>query len=93
MRVTVTADATKLCPYADETDRGTVEVTFDVDGVDAPELHDLGKSLEAAYGQARSHEEFTRWVAESTGAVRVVTRWRTAGMDVTCDLSREPNDC
>ena len=89
MKVTVTADATKLCPYADETDHGTVEVTFDVADGDAPELHALGKTLEAAYGQARSHEEFTRWVGESTGAVRVLTRWRTAGMDVTCDLSRE----
>lgn len=90
VRVTVTADATKLCPYVGETDHGTVEVTFEVGDVDAPELHRLGEQLEAAYGQARSHEEFTRWVGQTTGAVRVLTRWHTAGMDVTCDLSSEP---
>ena len=89
MRVTVTADATKLCPYADEQDHGTVEVTFDVPEGDAPELHLLGKRLESVYAQAQSHEEFTRWVAETTGAVRVLTKWHTAGMDVTCDWSRQ----
>jgi endo-1,4-beta-mannosidase len=89
MRVTVTADATKFCPYMSEQDWGTLEMTFDVVDGDAPELHQLAKSLEAWSDQARSHEEFTRWVASSTGAVRVVSKWRTAGMDVTCDLSRE----
>lgn len=90
MRVTVTADATKLCPYANEMDEGTVEVTFEVHNSDAPEIHLLGAKLEAAYGQARSHEEFTRWVAQSVGAIRVVTRWRTAGMDILCDWQGPP---
>lgn len=90
MKVTVTADAAKFCPYMDEEDTGTLEMTFDVTAGDAPELHRLAQQLEAWSSQARSHEEFTRWVAQSTGAVRVVSRWRTAGMDVTCDLSSEP---
>lgn len=93
MKVTVKADVRKMCPYVAEPDIGSVEITYDVAEGDAPELHGLAEQLSRQLGswadQAVSHEEFTRWVAEATGAERVVSHWTTAGLDVTCDLSCE----
>ena len=88
MKVTVTAPAVKLCPYRTERDEGTVELTFDVEG-DAPELHQLAEKISGYAGDFLSHEDFTRDLVKQTGAVRAISRWRTAGLDVTCDLSRE----
>lgn len=92
MRVTVTGPVRHLCPYRDEVDRGHAELTFDVVEGDAPELHALSELLAGhAAEDTISHEDFSRHLLHATGAARVVTRWTTAGLDVTCDLSREPN--
>lgn len=88
MKVTVAGAVRHLCPYRDEMDEGTVELTFDVPAGDGPELHGLAAQID--YSEIRlSHEDMTRSLLELTDAQRVVTRWHTAGLDVTCDLSSE----
>lgn len=90
MKVTVTSPVVKRCPYKAETDHGTIEVTFaPPQGTDAPEIHNLAVFIRTFEESEVSHEDFTRALLLGTGAERVVTRWRTAGLDVTCDLSRE----
>lgn len=89
MKVTVSGPVTHLCPYKDEADAGSVDLTFDVAEGDAPELHELAASLQWAHNLEISHEQFTRDTLSLSGASRIVTRWTTAGLDVTCELSSE----
>lgn len=89
MKLTVAFNVQKVCPYQDEVDTGRAEVTYDVSGGDGPELHDLSRELErkcdAVADQPKSHEAFTRWLLHETGARDVVTRWRTADLDVVVE--------
>lgn len=89
MKVTVTADVSMQCPYADERDKGRVELSFDVLSGDAPELHDLARRIaEFVQLQAEpvSHEAFTRALYGAMGARDIKTYWTTAGMAVVCEL-------
>lgn len=90
MKVTVTGPVVKVCPYKDETDHGTVALTFDVADGDAPELHDLGKHLLWYADQSLSHEDFTRRLWIATGSASVRSTWTTAGLGVTVDVPGEP---
>jgi NADPH-dependent 7-cyano-7-deazaguanine reductase QueF len=66
------------CPFRDELDVGTVELTFDGPAV---ELHALGTLLASFAAQKITHEDLTELLATETGA-SVVTRWTTAGLGV-----------
>lgn len=69
---------THLCPYREERDVGTVELTF---SGPAPELHGLADRL-AVFAEVKiTHEELTEMLAVETGA-SVVTKWITAGLEV-----------
>lgn len=84
---TVTADVTKLCPVKDETDTGTVTITYVIRG-EAFELHALRTYLDTFADRRISHEDFTAEVAQTLN-VDVVSSWVTAGMEVTCAVVRE----
>lgn len=84
MILTVEGDVTKLCPYKDERDDGTVTVTFEVSDGDGPELHDVARKLRLYEDVKLSHEDFTRQVKDVLSATAVTSRWLTAGLTVTC---------
>lgn len=86
--LTVSAAVMKSCPYHEEADEGTATLTFDVGEVDGPELHDLAAKLTDWEKDRISHEDFTRALLAKFGAVEVVTRWQTAGLDVECRAVR-----
>ena len=88
MKITVTAPVTKVCPYRDEVDVGTVTITFDIMDGDGPELHGFAAYLAAFTDRALSHEMFTRIVAVDHDAATSST-WTTAGMAVTVDVPRD----
>ncbi len=90
MKVTITADVQHLCPYRDEVDQGIAAITLDVPSGDAPELHDMRSRLDGWAVRKISHEAMTREIAAYFRAIRVVTTWRTAGMEVVCDVPGEP---
>lgn len=85
---TITAAVVKLCPVKDETDEGTVEITYRT-ASGAFELHDLRAHLDTFIERHISHEDFTAEIATTFGA-DVVTRWVTAGMEVTCAVDGQP---
>lgn len=93
MRVAGTLE--HLCPYRDERDVGTVEITYRADGKTL-ELHALRAWL-SSFAQSRlSHEELTDHIAHRLGTehgihlTSVVTRWVTGGMEVECSTSPTP---
>lgn len=95
MWVTVTGTVSKMCPYKDEQDVGTISMTFDVyDDGDIPELHELGAYLHSGLtGSRLSHEAYTREVFatyEPMGLVRIQTNWRTAGLGVSVAIPDRP---
>lgn len=88
MRITVTGPVSKLCPFKDEVDHGTVELTFDA--AEAPELHALAAALQA-HDRKITHEAYTAEVYEAWephGCVSVTSSWTTAGLSVTCAVPR-----
>lgn len=92
----VTVPVTHLCPYADEVDRGVVEIRWTTAGATL-ELHALADYL-AGYATDRiSHEALTDSVQAALEAlpgisdVHVLTRWETAGAEVVvtgCCIAR-----
>lgn len=82
MIVKVSGRVRKKCPYKDESDHGTVTLTFDVPEGDAPELHNLAKYLEGFRDEAISHEDFTRNICRDLPVIEVRTTWDTAGLSV-----------
>ena len=87
--VTVRGSATKLCPYRDERDHGTVKLTFAVAG-DAPDLHDIAAGIAGYANQQMSHEDFTAAVFTHWEDCRSASStWHTAGLEVTVDVSRD----
>jgi NADPH-dependent 7-cyano-7-deazaguanine reductase QueF len=88
--VTITASVTKRCPVKNEVDEGTATITYRTHG-EAIELHDLADYLSSFAGTHMSHEDFTEELAEYTGA-HVSTTWGTAGMEVRCEVLREPRE-
>lgn len=88
VNVTLTAPVTKLCPVKDETDTGTVTITYRTHGY-AIEFHSLAAYLAEFTTRHLSHEDFTAQIAEATGG-DVSSTWTTAGIEVTCAVLREP---
>ena len=78
--ITMRRPLLKHCPYREETDAGELTVVLPAD---APELHDLGRQIDALCGQPVTHEDFTRAVLGllPEGAT-VTTRWHTGPWDV-----------
>lgn len=79
---TVTADVVKVCPVKNEIDKGTVTITYTIEGKSF-ELHALADYLASFATVAISHEDFTQFLAEDLSA-QVRTEWTTAGMKVVC---------
>lgn len=75
---TISRPVIKRCPHRDETDAGTLTITFQGE---APELHDLAKQIDDLSNRAVTHEAFTRSVAVlltlAGHVVSVVTEWST----------------
>lgn len=84
--VSVTTELQHRCPHKPEVDHGTVTITWPVDGWTL-ELHALGSYLRQWTDVAISHEELTstihRDIAAAGITATVVSRWVTAGIDVT----------
>jgi NADPH-dependent 7-cyano-7-deazaguanine reductase QueF len=99
--IQVTGELTHKCPYRDETDHGSADISWMVDGRTF-ELHSLAEYLAAWRDSRLSHEQITDRIqhdlstVEGIAGVQVSTRWTTAGMSVTCtrgvggDLLRQP---
>lgn len=87
VRVTASGPVTHLCPYADETDHGTVTVAWITDGATL-ELHALAGVLHSYEDRRMSHEEFaadlraTLTATPGITGVAVAALFRTAGLDV-----------
>ena len=78
--VTITRQVIKPCPFKNEMDAGELVVVIPGD---APELHQLGRTVDGLCGEAVSHEDFTRAVAGLMPAgSTVTTRWRTGPWSV-----------
>lgn len=90
--VTTYADLTHLCPFVDEVDRGTVKLTWRVDG-QTLELHSVRAYLDGFATSRLSHEEVTNRIGHDIASIpgveliEVTTAWDTAGMEVTCATS------
>jgi NADPH-dependent 7-cyano-7-deazaguanine reductase QueF len=87
MRVTVRAPTTHLCPFVDERDLGTIEASWDHDHELAYDLHTFATYLGMWANEKITHEDLTERTVEhlrdaGCEGVEVVTRWRTAGLDV-----------
>ena len=90
MRVSATSSITHLCPYKQERDFGTVEISWTVAPGSSPvELHALAEKVQSFTDVHLTHEAVTwdlhQWIdglVGDSGEVGVVTRWVTAGMDV-----------
>lgn len=81
--VAVTMDAVHQCPFRDETDVGTITVTWNA-GADTVELHSLRAWLDTLDEWAVSHEAYTEHVRDTLATlgvhvVSVVSEWATAG--------------
>lgn len=85
--VAVTAPIGHLCPFVDEVDEGTVTISWHAVGKTL-EMHTLAACLSQWSACRISHEDLTDQIAASLAAipgidaVRVLTRWTTAGMTV-----------
>lgn len=92
MRVTIEREVRKLCPFADEVDRGTLRIVWETDD-DVPELHELGRAVDGLEGQRLTHEAYTADVRDALpDAVLVETVWHTGPWKVTCSSDAVPLD-
>lgn len=93
--MTVTAPLRHQCPFVNETDEGSVTLTWTTSG-NTLELHALRGYLDQFADWVISHEELTDKIRDDLGAVQgiyavqVETRWSTAGMGVTCSTWETP---
>lgn len=78
----VTAAVSKRCPFADETDNGTITLRWRA-YQHTYELHQLRRWLDGYRDRAMTHEDFAAEVADLLSA-DVTTTWETAGMEVEC---------
>lgn len=90
--MTATADIQHMCPFVHEVDNGAVTITWLTDGWTI-ELHSLRAYLDTFKDREISHEELTEEIhAELNGhhgisIESVNTKWRTAGMGISCGTS------
>lgn len=89
---TATAPLAHRCPFVDEADQGTITAVWRID-THTLELHALHEYLRSFASVETSHETLTLQIAADLAAVegldllRVATRWQTAGIQVTCEVS------
>jgi len=85
--LTISGPLTHLCPFVEEVDNGTVQITWRTRG-QTLELHALRAWLDTFQDQKISHEALTDAIRRrltqlpGIGDVRVTTRWHTAGFVV-----------
>lgn len=87
---TIEGRVIKRCPVKDEEDAGSIEI-FYLTATRLPELHELARLLEFYDEGASSHEDYTALMCKITRADRVTTKWRTAGLWVTCTVTGRPD--
>lgn len=86
VEVKVSLDVIHQCPHVDETDHGTLTVTWTTTDTTV-ELHSLVKAVGTYRDQAISHEEVVRTLADAIGSAGVCDatvhgRFTTAGVSV-----------
>lgn len=75
MTVYAVREVTKICPFKDEIDRGTLIIACPDD---APELHKLAAEIDKICVEPVSHEDFTWEVLTLLPAgSEVLTVWKT----------------
>jgi NADPH-dependent 7-cyano-7-deazaguanine reductase QueF len=87
MQIIISGPITHLCPYVEEVDVGTVEISCHWSpGLTELELGDLSRQLQAYHDTYISHEALTQEIADELADHHptVVTRWNTAGLAVEC---------
>jgi hypothetical protein len=78
--ITIRRAVFKQCPFKDETDAGELVITLPGD---APELHELGRSVDLLCSSPVSHEDFTRAVLLLLpDDASVTTRWQTGAWTI-----------
>lgn len=93
--VTTTAELHHMCPHVDEADHGTITITWRTNG-STIELHSLADYLAMWKDSRVAHEDITDRIRHDLSAlpgielITVDTRWRTAGIEVTCSTSPTP---
>jgi NADPH-dependent 7-cyano-7-deazaguanine reductase QueF len=93
--MTVSSPLRHLCPFVDEVDEGSVNITWQVNGATF-ELHSLHEYLDGFKDSELSHEAITDLIRHNLSVtqgieiVSVTTHWQTAGMDVQCSTSPTP---
>lgn len=73
--ITIRRPVIKQCPFKKETDTGELIITLPGD---APELHELGRDIDALCAAPVTHEDFTRAVLLLLpDGCHVTTHWHT----------------
>lgn len=89
VRITVTSPASHLCPFRDEVDDGTVQVSWTTSQGETLELHTLAQLIRGRAGTEISHEQWTADLVDMINAgakvadLTVSSQWSTAGMSVS----------
>jgi hypothetical protein len=77
---TVTRPIIKQCPFRNETDAGTLTITFPGE---APELHNLAARIDEICAEPVTHEEFTLAIADLLpDGTHIRTTWNTGPWSV-----------
>ncbi|UVF61162.1 hypothetical protein SEA_AOKA_39 [Arthrobacter phage Aoka] len=95
LTMAVTSPLVHLCPFKDETDAGTITVTWQtLNGT--IELHSLRAYFDSFAGSTVSHEGLTDTIRRelqripSIKALDVTTAWTTAGMETVVSTAPAP---
>lgn len=89
VRVTVTAEASHLCPFRTEVDHGTVAISWSTAHGETVELHALAALVRCRERVEISHEQWTADLAASIAAsakvddLTVTSTWQTGGLNVS----------
>lgn len=97
--VEIGARITKLCPFKDEVDYGTVTIGYWVEGKTL-ELHALRALLDTYSDKKMTHEDFVNKLAEELtvtleSPTAVTSKWETAGLCVevsTATVQETPSE-
>jgi NADPH-dependent 7-cyano-7-deazaguanine reductase QueF len=88
LQVRVTAPIVHLCPFRDETDYGTVTLTYNPDDGEI-EFHDLRTHLDEFAARRITHERLTAELHNYYPHADITTEWSTAGMGIECAVPRD----
>lgn len=93
VRVTAAGYLTHECPHKDETDHGSIAITWTCAGATV-ELHSLSAYLDSFEEVRTSHEAISDCIRTNLAAldgitdVTVVSKWETASLEVRVEAGR-----